>query len=143
LILISHDRDFLQGLSDRVLEFKDHKLKEYLGDINLYLEQKNLDSLVALELKDKVKSQKPAVNKNDYESQKKLKSLQNRQSKIECEIAALEKELKVSDTALENNYEQTIAQANFFEKYNGKKDQLGLLMKKWEVVAEELMEFES
>jgi ATP-binding cassette subfamily F protein 3 len=143
LILISHDRDFLQGLSDRVLEFKDHKLKEYLGDINLYLEQKNLDSLVALELKDKVKSQKPAVNKNDYESQKKLKSLQNRQSKIEREIATLEKELKVSDTALENNYEQTIAQANFFEKYNGKKDQLGLLMKKWEFVAEELMEFES
>ena len=143
LILISHDRDFLQGLSDRVLEFKDHKLKEYLGDINLYLEQKNLDSLVALELKDKVKSQKPAVSKNDYESQKKLKSLQNRQSKIEREIAALEKELKVSDTALENNYEQTIAQANFFEKYNGKKNQLSLLMKKWEVVAEELMEFES
>jgi len=143
LILISHDRDFLQGLSDRVLEFKDHKLKEYLGDINLYLEQKNLDSLVALELKDKVKSQKPAVSKNDYESQKKLKSLQNRQSKIEREIAALEKELKVSDTALENNYEQTIAQANFFEKYNGKKDQLSLLMRKWEVVAEELMEFES
>ena len=143
LILISHDRDFLQGLSDRVLEFKDHKLKEYLGDINLYLEQKNLDSLVALELKDKVKSQKPAVSKNDYESQKKLKSLQNRQSKIEREIATLEKELKVSDTALENNYEQTIAQANFFEKYNKKKDQLSLLMKKWEVVAEELMEFES
>ena len=143
LILISHDRDFLQGLSDRVLEFKDHKLKEYLGDINLYLEQKNLDSLVALELKDKVKSQKPAVSKNDYESQKKLKSLQNRQSKIEREIADIEKELRLSDTALEKNYEQTIAQANFFEKYNGKKDQLGLLMKKWEVVAEELMEFES
>ena len=143
LILISHDRDFLQGLSDRVLEFKDHKLKEYLGDINLYLEQKNLDSLVALELKDKIKSQKPAISKNDYESQKKLKSLQNRQSKIEREIADLEKELKVADMALENNYEQTIAQANFFEKYNGKKDQLGLLMKKWEVVAEELMEFDS
>ena len=143
LILISHDRDFLQGLSDRVLEFKDHKLKEYLGDINLYLQQKNLDSLVALELKDKIKSQKPAISKNNYESQKRLKSLQNRQSKIEREIADIEKELRVSDTALENNYEQTIAQANFFEKYNGKKDQLGLLMKKWEVVAEELMEFES
>ncbi|MDA9360876.1 ATP-binding cassette domain-containing protein [Flavobacteriaceae bacterium] len=143
LILISHDRDFLQGLSDRVLEFKDHKLKEYLGDINLYLEQKNLDSLVALELKEKVKSQKPAPSKNDYESQKKLKSLQNRQSKIEREIAELENELKISDAALESNYEQTIAQANFFEHYNGKKDQLGLLMKKWEVVAEELMEFES
>ena len=96
-----------------------------------------------MELKEKVKSQKPAPSKNDYESQKKLKSLQNRQSKIEREISELEKELKISDAALESNYEQTIAQANFFEHYNGKKDQLGLLMKKWEVVAEELMEFES
>jgi len=48
----------------------------------------------------------------------------------------------LNDAALESNYEQTITQANFFEHYNGKKDQLGLLMKKWEVVAEELMEFE-
>ena len=63
LILISHDRDFLQGLSDRVLEFKDHQLTEYLGDINYYLEQKNLDSLVALELKEKVKTQKPILPK--------------------------------------------------------------------------------
>ena len=35
LILISHDRDFLEGLSERVIEFKEHKLKEYLGDIRI------------------------------------------------------------------------------------------------------------
>ena len=38
---------------------------------------------------------------------------------------------------------ETITQPNFFEKYNGKKDQLGVLMQKWEVVAEELMQFEN
>tara|TARA_B100000767_G_C19757067_1_gene533433 strand:- start:733 stop:2643 length:1911 start_codon:yes stop_codon:yes gene_type:complete len=142
LILISHDRDFLQGLSDRVLEFKDHRLKEYLGDINLYLDQKNLDSLVALELKEKIKTHKSTMPKNDYEAQKKLKSLQNKQSKIEREIFNLEKEIKGHDSELENNYEKTISQSNFFEKYNGKKDQLASLVGKWEVVAEELMEIE-
>ena len=142
LILISHDRDFLQGLSDRVLEFKDHKLKEYLGDINLYLEQKNLDSLVALELKEKIKVKKTIIPKNDYETQKKLKSLQNKQSKVEREIADLERAIKTMDSELEINYEQTILQPNFFEKYNGKKDQLAVLLKKWEVVAEELIGIE-
>ena len=142
LILISHDRDFLQGLSDRVLEFKDHKLKEYLGDINLYLEQKNLDSLVALELKEKIKAKKTIIPKNDYETQKKLKSLQNKQSKVELEIADLERAIKTMDSELEINYEQTILQPNFFENYNGKKDQLAVLLKKWEVVAEELIGIE-
>ena len=142
LILISHDRDFLQGLSDRVLEFKDHKLKEYLGDINLYLEQKNLDSLVALELKEKTKAKKTIIPKNDYETQKKLKSLQNKQSKVEREIADLERAVKIMDSELEINYEQTILKPNFFENYNGKKDQLAVLLKKWEVVAEELMGIE-
>ena len=142
LILISHDRDFLQGLSDRVLEFKDHKLKEYLGDINLYLEQKNLDSLVALELKEKIKAKKTIIPKNDYETQKKLKSLQNKQSKVEREIADLERAIKTMDSELEINYEQTILQPNFFENYNGKKDQLAVLLKKWEVVAEELIGIE-
>jgi ATP-binding cassette subfamily F protein 3 len=142
LILISHDRDFLQGLSDRVLEFKDHKLKEYLGDINLYLEQKNLDSLVALELKEKIKAKKTIIPKNDYETQKKLKSLQNKQSKVEREIADLEQAIKTMDSELEINYEQTILQPNFFENYNGKKDQLAVLLKKWEVVAEELIGIE-
>jgi len=142
LILISHDRDFLQGLSDRVLEFKNHKLKEYLGDINLYLEQKNLDSLVALELKEKIKAKKTIIPKNDYETQKKLKSLQNKQSKVESEIADLERAIKTMDSELEINYEQTILQPNFFENYNGKKDQLAVLLKKWEVVAEELIGIE-
>ena len=45
LLLVSHDRDFLQGLTDKVYEFKDHKIKEYLGDIEYFLEQRNLQNL--------------------------------------------------------------------------------------------------
>ena len=45
LILVSHDREFLQGLNDVVYEFKDRKIKPYLGDINFYLEQRQLQNL--------------------------------------------------------------------------------------------------
>ena len=92
-----------------------------------------------LELKEKTKAKKTIIPKNDYETQKKLKSLQNKQSKVEREIADLERAVKIMDSELEINYEQTILKPNFFENYNGKKDQLAVLLKKWEVVAEELM----
>ncbi|MEN8769433.1 MAG: ABC-F family ATP-binding cassette domain-containing protein [Candidatus Arcticimaribacter sp.] len=142
LILISHDRDFLQGLSDRVLEFKDHKLTEYLGDIQFYLEQKKLDSLVELERVVKVKKKKEETNINDYQLQKKIKSLQNKQSKIERTIADLEKEIKAIDVELEINYDATIAQPNFFEGYTQKKEKLAKAMEQWEAIVEELMQFE-
>ena len=142
LILISHDRDFLQGLSDRVLEFKDHKLTEYLGDIQFYLEQKKLDSLVDLERVVKVKKEKEETKINDYQLQKKIKSLQNKQSKVERTIADLEKEIKAIDFELEVNYEATIALPNFFEGYNQKKKDLTKAMEQWEKIVEELIQFE-
>jgi ATP-binding cassette subfamily F protein 3 len=142
LILISHDRDFLQGLSDRVLEFKDHKLTEYLGDIQFYLEQKKLDSLVDLERVVKVKKEKEETKINDYQLQKKIKSLQNKQSKVERTIADLEKEIKAIDFELEVNYEATIALSNFFEGYNQKKKDLAKAMEQWEKIVEELIQFE-
>ena len=143
LILISHDRDFLQGLSDRVMEFKDHVLKEYLGDIQFYLDQKSLASLVDLERVEKVKSKKKATNENDYQTQKKLKSLQNKQLKVETQIADLEKEIKAIDLELQINYEATIAQPNFFDIYNKKKEVLAESMLRWEAILEELMELEA
>ena len=142
LILISHDRDFLQGLSDRVVEFKDHRLKEYLGDVQFYLEQKKLDSLVDLERVEKEVKKKPTGGENDYQQQKRLKSLKNKQSKLEAKIADLEKEIKAIDFELEINYNATIAQPNFFDDYTQKKDRLTAVMEDWEKTTEELMEME-
>ena len=142
LILISHDRDFLQGLSDRVVEFKDHRLKEYLGDVQFYLEQKKLDSLVDLERVEKEVKKKPTGGENDYQQQKRLKSLKNKQSKLEAKIADLEKEIKAIDFELEINYDATIAQPNFFDDYTYKKDRLTAAMEDWEKTTEELMEME-
>ena len=140
LILISHDRDFLQGLSDRVVEFKDHQLKEYLGDVQFYLEQKKLDSLVDLERVEKEIKKKTVRGENDYQQQKKLKSLKNKQSKLEAKIADLEKEIKAIDFELEINYDATIAQPNFFDHYTQKKEHLTATMEDWEKTTEELME---
>ena len=52
LLLVSHDRDFLQGMSNIVYEFKDQKIKEYLGDINFFLEQRNATNMREIEKKE-------------------------------------------------------------------------------------------
>ena len=141
LILVSHDRDFLQGLTNKVYEFKDRKLKEYLGDIDYFLEQRNLENLREAEKKTKEVSEEKKTTtggKQTYEEQKKLKSLQNKLSKTEAKIAKLEKELKEIDVELQVNYDATIAQDGFFEMYQGKKDQLNQLMEDWESVTERI-----
>ena len=138
LILVSHDRDFLSGLCGQVLEFKDGRTKLYLEDINTYLENKKINSLKELEknlMKDKAYNQ---VKDFDYKLQKKEKSLKNKLSKLEVNIASLEKKIKAIDLELEINYEQTISEANFFESYHEKKKELSRNMGNWERLVEEI-----
>ena len=137
LILVSHDREFLQGLNDIIYEFKDQKIKPYLGDIDFYLEQRQLQNLREVERKTITKSSvKLTENKQSYESQKKLKSLNNRLSKIETTISSLEQEIKDIDLQLEINYDATISKPNFFVLYQGKKSKLKDLIEQWEKLLE-------
>ena len=128
LIVVSHDRDFLQGLTNKVYEFKNQKIKEHLGDIDYYLEQRKVDDFRSIEKKDKTPNSKKKTKKNDSLNQSIKKKINN----IESKISKLEKDISVIDIALENNYEKTIAQADFFSKYENMKNELGDLMKKWE-----------
>ena len=139
LILVSHDRDFLQGLVDKVYEFKDQKIKEYLGDIDYYLEQRNVESLREIEKRDVVKeAPKEANNKQSYQDQKKLKSLNNKLSNTESKINSLEKEIKNIDVELATNYDEVVSDPSFFDTYQAKKDQLETLMLEWETIQEEI-----
>ncbi|MEM7379847.1 MAG: ABC-F family ATP-binding cassette domain-containing protein [Bacteroidota bacterium] len=140
LILVSHDRDFLQGLTNKVYEFKDRKIKEYLGDINFYLEQRKVDDFRAIERANKQKvEQKPDKKKEaTFEDQKKLKSLKNKLSGIESKISDLEKEIAGIDHELQMNYDTTIAQEGFFDNYHLKKAELEKLMSDWEKLTLEL-----
>ena len=139
LILVSHDRDFLQGLTSTVYEFKDQKLKQYLGDIDFYLEQRQVENLREVEKRTQVKTpQKVAAPKQSYEDQKQLKSLNNRLSKVESSIATLERTIKAIDVEMETNYDQAVAQPDFFETYQFKKNQLNQLMSDWEQITESI-----
>ena len=130
LVLVSHDRDFLQGLTNKVYEFKDQKIKEYLGDIDYYLEQRRVNDFRAIEKKEKIfiSKQQPKFNKNNDQTLK--KKLNN----IESKISKLEKEISNIDDDLLNNYENTISQPNFFPNYEKKKNELDSLMEKWEKI---------
>lgn len=138
LILVSHDRDFLQGLTNKVYEFKDHRIKEYLGDIDFYLEQRKLVDMREVEKRDVEKKAPAKNNKEDYKNQKKLKSLNNKLSNIEAKISRLEKEIEEKDLALATNYKDTMAKKDFLEKYQAQKKELEKLMQDWEDVQLEL-----
>ena len=134
LVLVSHDRDFLQGLSNKVYEFRGGGIKEYLGDIQFYLDQRQLENFRQLEKKDPISSPKvkPKIKSGTYEDQKKIKSLKNRLSGVEKKIAALEKELAEIDHQLLMNYDETIAEKGFFDRYQERKKSLEILMEQWE-----------
>jgi ATP-binding cassette subfamily F protein 3 len=139
LLLVSHDRDFLQGMSNLVYEFKDQKIKEYLGDINYFLEQRNLENMREVEKKDASKAITPKEsNKASYEDQKKNKALQNKLSKVESQIKQLEKDIQHDDKMLASNYDKHIEDASFFMAYNKKKAELDKLLLDWEIVQEEI-----
>lgn len=140
LILVSHDRDFLQGLTNKVYEFKDRKIKEYLGDIDFYLEQRKAENFRAIEKKNEAKpiKQKTKGKNNSFEEQKKLKSLKNKLSTIERDISSLEKEIAKIDHELLMDYDTTTAKLNFFDNYQKKKKDLEVLMKGWEQLTTDL-----
>lgn len=147
LLIVSHDRDFLQGMANIVYEFKDTKIREYLGDINFFLEQRNAQNMREFEQKDLVKVEsKPATETKadkslSYEDQKKAKTLQNRLSKVESMIQQLEKDIQHDDKALADNYDKHIEDANFFSAYEKKKRELDQLLEEWETIQMDLEAF--
>ena len=109
LIIVSHDRDFLQGLTEKVYEFKNKNIKEYLGDVNAFLEAKMVDNFKDFELRNlqkKVLPKKKFPQKQSYEERKQLdkdiRKLSNKVTKLEREVDALDQELKQLDVELAN-----------------------------------------
>jgi ATP-binding cassette subfamily F protein 3 len=132
LILVSHDRDFVQGLCEKVISFRNQEVKPFLGDINAYLEDKQLASLKELEKVPEQGKSSPKSPGGDYKKQKKARSNEQKIIKVEKQISRLEKQIKEIDFELEINYEQTIAKPDFFDSYQEKKQKLERLMQEWE-----------
>tara|TARA_R110002126_G_scaffold181187_2_gene329973 strand:- start:67876 stop:69795 length:1920 start_codon:yes stop_codon:yes gene_type:complete len=145
LIVVSHDREFLQGLTSTVYGFRDKEIKEYLGDIDYFLEQHKMENLREAEKKTVVKVAKDTSKKEaqqlSREQEKELKKLNNKLSNIETEIADLEKEIEKIDLELAKNYDEVSARPNFFQKYKVKKAKVDALMEDWEKVEEQISKF--
>jgi len=144
LILVSHDRDFLQGLTSTVFGFKDKVIKEYLGDIDYFLEQHKMENLREAEKRTVVKVDK-STSKKAHEltrdQEKQLRKLKNKLTKIETQIGDLEAEIAKIDLQLAENYDEVSSRPNFFENYKAKKAAVESLMSDWELVEEEVEKF--
>jgi len=143
LILVSHDRDFLQGLASTVYGFKDKVIKEYLGDIDYFLEQHKIENLREAEKRTVVTKKVDPVKKKKFklskEGEKEIKKLKNQLSKLETQIDSLEKKILDMDVALEEDYETTSAVPDFFENYKTtKKNKVEKLMEEWSELEEKI-----
>ncbi|MDA9612430.1 ABC-F family ATP-binding cassette domain-containing protein [Flavobacteriales bacterium] len=141
LIVVSHDREFLQGLTEKVYEFKNQNIKEYIGDIDTFLEEKDLENFKQLESSQKeqknTKQDKSDVQLSYAEQKaykKKIKKLQNRVSKLEKEIENLDKSQKQidADLAIPEKFNELSKKDGFFAEYEKNQQKLQELEEEWE-----------
>ena len=113
LVVVSHDRDFLEGLVDKMYEFRDGHVKEHLGSISDFLESRRIENLQELERRFKPAAQPVASaapekteSKKDFEARKFVskeeKKLRNRVDFLEKEISSIEKKMKDLEATLAN-----------------------------------------
>ena len=132
LIVVSHDRDFLQGLTDSLYEFRDGGVHEFRGDIFEFLESKEVQEkkTAATVVAPPVKS---SAGKHAYEETKnrerELRKLRSAVEKIEKEIEALEAQIAEKESVLASGNAQD---ANFYAEYQSLKDRLDAQMEAWE-----------
>ena len=106
LIVVSHDRDFLDGLVDKMYEFRDGRVKEHLGSVSDFLAARKLETLQELERKAEQAApkqeevQKKAAFEERKQENKMDRKKKNRISWLECEIGKLEAKMKEIETTL-------------------------------------------
>lgn len=147
IIVVSHDREFLQGLTNKVFEFLSGEIKEHLGDIYDFLQKKQMESFRALELEKEVAQKntikKALTNNTKYEKKKEddkeLKRLKNAVEKAEAEVTRIDKEIAAIEEQLKNpeQYQKLTQQPDFFEKYEALKKQQTAAIENWEVATAE------
>ncbi|MCR4658912.1 MAG: ABC-F family ATP-binding cassette domain-containing protein [Bacteroidales bacterium] len=148
LILVSHDRDFLQGLTDTLFEFRDGHVNQFKGDIFEFLEQRKLADLHELEAKKSTanKASVPSAGqgKASYleskERERELRKLRSAVERVEKEIERLETQLAERDATLATGQPQD---AVFYAEYQHLKEQLNQKIDLWEQATLAVEEFNS
>jgi len=146
VIIVSHDRDFLQGLTTKIFEFTPVGIKEHLCDINEFLSKKNATSFREIEINKKQKPQeeKKSDNKQNFEQKKQddkeVKRVKNALTNTEKRIEVLEAEIKTMDAQLNDpvTYQKLSNDKAFYSKYDQLKAELEAEMNRWEGLQVEL-----
>lgn len=147
VIIVSHDRDFLHDLTTKTYEFTKNGIKQHIGDINDFLEKKEIEDMRMLAKKDEVKkpevkNQKPEVKNNviSKEKEKELKKLKTEVEASEKKIEQLEEQLKDINTKLQDpaQFSELSKDANFFTNYELLKKELEKEMRNWETLSAKL-----
>jgi ATP-binding cassette subfamily F protein 3 len=138
LLVVSHDREFLSDLTQRTIEFRDHKLTEYLGDVNYFLEKRKLDNMREVEMRTVVGG-KPAANGGRQLSAEDKKLLQRTVQRTEKRIAELEKDIKVIETKMADPAFYTAADSQkVLKQYSDLKGELEKVYSEWETAVEQI-----
>jgi ATP-binding cassette subfamily F protein 3 len=136
LIVVSHDREFLQGLTEKTLEFRDRKLFEYLGDVNFFLEKRDLQNMREVE-----KINVPVVEKiqTPVVSNEEKKRLQKNVQQSERKIQEFEKEIaKMENEMASPGYFERTDISKLTDKYHSVKKQLEDTLELWENAVSEI-----
>ncbi len=140
LIVVSHDRDFLADLTSTTIELKDQKMRKFLGDVNYFLEKKNLESLRAVAMQESdeqpgkaaVKTPKPILSRDDRRAlQKAVKTAEKNMGKLELQIKKLEEVMAEPDFYLSPDAEEKSKQ------YGALKQSLSEAEDKWLIAVQE------
>lgn len=145
LIIVSHDREFLDDLVEKTYEFRDKKIREHIGGIYDFLRKRKLENLKELERKEKQvsksKENKISGNKQSYlerkELEKQIRKVENKVKDSESKIENIETEMEQISEVL-SDPEKMNNNTSLFSKYDELKKQLESEMKIWENIHESL-----
>lgn len=149
LIVVSHDRDFLDGIVGKVYEFRHNRIKENIGGIYDFLRKKKIENLKDIERKDKAKNEAAQVNvssnKQKYlekkEFDRNLRRLKKKLEECETQIEKVESEIIAVDKTFMEPGNTSEAHDIDYKKYQELKEQLNEAMNKWAQYSEEVEEF--
>lgn len=149
LIVVSHDRDFLDGIVEKIFEFKHNKIKENIGGIYDFLRKKKIENLKDIEKKDKIKyeaaQENVSSNKQKYldkkEFDRNLRKIRKRLEESESAIEKIEAEIIADDKSFMEPGNSSEAHELDYIKYQELKEKLNEEMNRWAQYSEEVEEF--
>ena len=136
LILISHDRDFLQDIVEVIYEFRNHQVKPFLGTINEYLQHREMENMREVEASNDQKKQRK--QKKSRSKDKDNSQLKRKLDQIESKISKNEKKLEEKDKVLADSYQNDNQNVEELETYNKLQSEQDKLMNEWEQLAKQM-----